>query len=77
MGHALGGLVMVKLLGQAGTIILTIAAYAVAMILVTGQKPIAFTKGCISWIWHKIITWKKERGESGKIERRAAGWPPQ
>lgn len=70
MGHAIGGLVMVKLLGKAGTIIVTLAAYAVAMILVTGQKPIAFTKASISWIWSKLTTWWEERGESNKIERR-------
>ncbi len=70
IGHGVGGLVMVKLLGQTGTIIVAITAYAVAMILVTGQKPVAFSKACIAWTWNKVRTWWKQRGESGKIERR-------
>ena len=41
-----------------------------AVILVTGQRPIVFTKACLSWTWNKIKEWKKNRGESGKIERR-------
>ena len=75
MGHCFGGLIMVKLLGQMGTIIVTLSAYAVAMILVTGQKPIAFTKACAAWIWDKITTWWHERGETGKIERREREFP--
>jgi len=70
IGHGFGGLVMVKLLGKSGTIILTLTTYAVGMILLTGQKPIAFIKGCCAYLWARIKDWWKSRGESGKIERR-------
>lgn len=70
IGHGFGGLVMVKLLGKSGTIIVTIAVYAVAMILVTGQRPIAFTRACTSWVWTRIREWWMNRRESGKIDRR-------
>ncbi|MDX1681188.1 MAG: DNA translocase FtsK 4TM domain-containing protein [Akkermansiaceae bacterium] len=70
IGNGLGGHVMVKLLGKVGTIIVALAAYPVAMILLTGQRPIVFTKACLAWIWKRITTWWKNRGESGKIERR-------
>lgn len=70
IGHALGGFVLVNLLGKIGTLIVTLAAYLVAMILVTGQKPIAFGKACVLYLWRRLREWWHNRGEAGKIERR-------
>lgn len=70
IGDGLGGFVLINLLGRVGTIIVTLAAYLTAVILITGQQPIRFIKGCCRFVWIKFGDWRESRGEKGKIARR-------
>ncbi len=72
IGDGLGGFVLGNLLGNVGTMIVTGAAYLVAMILLTGQQPIQFGKNCGKAIWVKFCEWRAGRTEAGKISKREA-----
>jgi S-DNA-T family DNA segregation ATPase FtsK/SpoIIIE len=45
-GYLLGEFVFLRLIGKVGSLILLGATYLVALILLTGQKPVGFIKGC-------------------------------
>ncbi len=72
IGDGLGGFVLVGLLGRVGTMIVTLTAYVVALILLTGQQPIRFAKECVKLLWRKFREWRMDRHEAGKIARREA-----
>jgi S-DNA-T family DNA segregation ATPase FtsK/SpoIIIE len=72
IGEGIGGFVLVNLIGRAGTMIATGAAYLVAMILLTDQQPVRFVKGCWRLLCQKIHEWRANRGELGKIAAREA-----
>lgn len=72
IGDGLGGFVLTNLLGRVGTMIVTVTAYLVAMILITGQQPIRFVKSCFKCLWVKFGEWREDRSEAGKIARREA-----
>lgn len=72
IGEGVGGFVLVNLIGRAGTMIATGAAYLVAMILLTDQQPVRFVKGCWRLLCLKIHEWRANRGELGKIAAREA-----
>jgi S-DNA-T family DNA segregation ATPase FtsK/SpoIIIE len=72
IGDALGGLTSTYAVGRAGTLILTSAAYLVALILITGQQPLHFTKTCYRLARYQFSEWQASRSESGKIAAREA-----
>ena len=72
IGEGLGGFVFTNLIGRAGTMLLTGAAYLVAMILLTGHQPVRFTKACWRLARMKFGDWRESRSESGKAAAREA-----
>jgi len=72
MGTALGGTVLEKLIGRAGTLIFTSAAYLVAVLLLTGQQPVRFTRSCVKVLGRKFREWREVRREKGKYAAREA-----
>ncbi len=72
IGAGVGGVVMMNLIGRAGTIILTSSAYLVAVILLTGHQPIRFTKACFRLMRIKFSAWRESRSEAGMAAAREA-----
>ena len=72
IGDGLGGFARTHVIGRAGTLILTSAAYLVALILLTGQQPVRFTKACYRLARKKFHEWQASRSASGKIAAREA-----
>jgi S-DNA-T family DNA segregation ATPase FtsK/SpoIIIE len=72
VGNGLGGFVMIGLLGRTGTLIITGAAYLVAMILITGQQPVAFVKSCARAAWVKYGEWRENRSEADELAAKEA-----
>jgi S-DNA-T family DNA segregation ATPase FtsK/SpoIIIE len=72
VGNGLGGFVMIGLLGRTGTLIVTGAAYLVAMILITGQQPVAFVKSCARAAWGKYGEWRENRSEADELAAKEA-----
>jgi S-DNA-T family DNA segregation ATPase FtsK/SpoIIIE len=72
VGNGLGGFVMIGLLGRTGTMIVTGAAYLVAMILITGQQPVAFVKSCARAAWEKYGEWRESRSEADELAAKEA-----
>ncbi len=72
IGEGLGGFVLTNVIGKAGTLIVTTAAYLVALILLTGQEPVRFAKACYRLIRMKFHEWQTSRSEAGKIAAREA-----
>ena len=72
VGNGLGGFVMIGLLGRTGTLIVTGAAYLVAMILITGQQPVAFVKACSRAAWEKFGEWCEKREEADELAAKEA-----
>jgi S-DNA-T family DNA segregation ATPase FtsK/SpoIIIE len=72
VGNGLGGFVMIGLLGRTGTLIVTGAAYLVAMILITGQQPVAFVKSCARAVWEKYGEWRENRSEADELAAKEA-----
>ncbi|MEO8613496.1 MAG: DNA translocase FtsK 4TM domain-containing protein, partial [Luteolibacter sp.] len=72
IGAGLGGFVLTGLIGRVGTLILTGAAYIVALILLTGQEPVRFTKACYRLIRRRFHEWQASRSAAGKIAAREA-----
>ena len=72
IGAGLGGFVLTNVIGKAGTLILTSAAYLVALILLTGQEPVRFSKACYRLARRKFHEWQTSRSAAGKIAAREA-----
>jgi S-DNA-T family DNA segregation ATPase FtsK/SpoIIIE len=72
VGDGLGGFVLTNLIGRTGTLIVTSAAYLVAVILLTGQKPVRFTKACFRLAMAKFAAWRESRSEAGRAAAREA-----
>ena len=72
MGAALGGTVLQSVIGRAGTLIFTSVAYLVAVLLLTGQQPVRFTRSCLRLIAVKFREWREARSEAGKFAAREA-----
>ena len=71
-GSGLGGLLLVPLLSRSGTLLVTGAAYLVALILLTGQPPVRFAKACCRLALVKFHNWRASRSAAGKVTARAA-----
>ena len=72
IGEGLGGFVLTRLIGRAGTLILTSGAYLIAMILLTGQQPVRFTKACLQLAREHFQAWQASRSAAGKVAAREA-----
>ena len=72
VGEALGGGVLVRLLSRAGTLLVTSAAYLIALILLTGQPPLHFTKTCWRYARMKFAQWSEARSQAGQAAAREA-----
>lgn len=72
VGNGVGGFVLTNVIGRAGTLILTTGAYLIAVILLTGQEPVRFSKTCYRLLRRKFNDWQASRSETGKIAAREA-----
>ena len=72
VGSSLGGFVLSNLISRVGTLLVTSAAYLVALILLTGQQPVRFTKACWRLGRMKFAHWRESRGKAGKAAAREA-----
>lgn len=72
VGKGLGEFVMMNLIGRVGTLLVTTSAYLIAVILLTGQQPIRFTKACCRLLKQKYSAWQASRSEEGKVAAREA-----
>jgi len=72
IGDSLGGLSLIHLIGRTGTLILATTAYLVALILLTGQRPVQFIRTCCRLVRYKLHEWQADRSASGKIAAREA-----
>ncbi|MEY4243626.1 MAG: hypothetical protein RLZZ245_1211 [Verrucomicrobiota bacterium] len=70
IGDGLGGFVLENVIGRAGTLIVSSSAYLIALILLTGQEPIRFTKLCCRVLSEKVRAWRAQRSASGKLAAR-------
>jgi S-DNA-T family DNA segregation ATPase FtsK/SpoIIIE len=74
-GYLLGEFIFLRLIGKVGSLILLSGTYIVALILLTGQKPIGFIKGCSQMLANLIARFRERREqsslESAKEELRA------
>lgn len=68
LGKVLGGELLMPLIGRLGTILLSITAYLIALILISGHTPVRFTKTCCGFIW----TLFQRRHEAGSEAARNA-----
>lgn len=72
VGYGLGGLVFVKLIGRAGTLLLLGTGYLVALLLFTGHQPIRFTKACFKLLRLRIAEAREKRSAAGAVAARQA-----
>ncbi len=72
VGHGIGGLVLTNIIGRVGTLIFATSTYLVALILLTGQHPVRFTKACYRLGRIKFHEWRENRSDAGKIAAREA-----
>lgn len=72
IGEGIGGFVLTNLIGRAGTLLVTGAIYLVAVILLTGNQPLRFSKACIKLAARKFEAWKAARSEAGKVAAKEA-----
>jgi len=70
IGGAVGGFLMVPVIGKPGTIALAGIAYLLGVIWLAGQTPIDFGRGCYRLVKTKIDAWKESRTESGRAATR-------
>ncbi|MEI8036865.1 MAG: DNA translocase FtsK 4TM domain-containing protein [Verrucomicrobiota bacterium] len=72
IGSGLGGFVLTNLISRVGTLLVTSAAYLVAVILLTGQQPVRFTKACCRLARIKFGLWRASRSAAGQAAAREA-----
>ena len=70
IGDGLGGFVLTSVIGRAGTLVLTGGIYLVAVIMLTGQQPVRFTRACCRLARRKFHEWQASRSAAGKIAAR-------
>ncbi|WP_193210465.1 DNA translocase FtsK [Luteolibacter marinus] len=63
-GYLLGEFLFLKLVGKVGSLILLGSTYLIALILLTGQKPIGFIKGCSQLVSNLVAGFREKRQES-------------
>jgi DNA segregation ATPase FtsK/SpoIIIE, S-DNA-T family len=72
IGSGVGGFVLMNLIGRTGTLLVTGAAYLIALILLTGQQPVRFTKNCVALVKEKFAAWRESRSDAGRAAARDA-----
>jgi S-DNA-T family DNA segregation ATPase FtsK/SpoIIIE len=72
VGSSVGGFVLTNLISRVGTLLVTSAAYLVALILLTGQQPVRFAKACLRLLRGKFNRWRESRSEAGQAAAREA-----
>ena len=72
IGRGVGGFTETNVIGKIGTLILATVAYAVALILLTGQEPLHFTKACVRLARIKYHQWQENRAAHEKSATREA-----
>lgn len=60
------------LVGKVGTMLISVLAYLVAMLLLTGQHPVRFVKACYRITRRRYAEWRIQRREDGKVSAREA-----
>jgi S-DNA-T family DNA segregation ATPase FtsK/SpoIIIE len=60
-------------ISRIGTTLLSGTAYLIALIFLTGQTPVQFTKACYRLARRKIHDWRARRSEAGRLIAREAG----
>lgn len=70
IGQALGGSVLMPVIGKPGTIALASIAYLLGLIWLTGQAPVDFAKGCYHLVKRRVDAWKESRTEAGRADAR-------
>lgn len=63
---------LTMVIARTGTIIVSLAAYIVSLLLLTGQHPIRFVKACYRLGKRRFTEWRNQRNEAGKIASREA-----
>ncbi|MEI6653915.1 MAG: DNA translocase FtsK 4TM domain-containing protein [Verrucomicrobiota bacterium] len=71
IGYGLGGL-LGKVIGRAGTLLLSGTAYLIALILLTGQTPVRFTQACYRLARRRFHEWRASRSVAGRMAAREA-----
>jgi DNA segregation ATPase FtsK/SpoIIIE, S-DNA-T family len=70
IGKCISDYFLTQIIGRAGTLIVTTTIYLIALILLTGQHPIRFTKTCYRLARLKFHDWQASRSAAGKIHAR-------
>jgi DNA segregation ATPase FtsK/SpoIIIE, S-DNA-T family len=70
IGKCISDYFLTQIIGRAGTLIVTTTIYLIALILLTGQHPILFTKTCYRLARLKFHDWQASRAAAGKIHAR-------
>jgi S-DNA-T family DNA segregation ATPase FtsK/SpoIIIE len=78
LGNLLGGVnasgqstgLLPMVIARAGTLLVSGAAYLVALLLLTGQHPIRFVKACYRLARIKWAAWREQKAELGKVSAR-------
>jgi len=72
IGKGLGEFVLMNLISRAGTLLVTSAAYVVALILLTDNRPIRFARACFRLVRGKFNDWRENRRETERVVTREA-----
>ena len=75
VGYLLAELVFMALLGKAGAVVVLGCVYLVSLILLTGQPPLKFVKGCWDLLGGALGGWRERRArrvEAEEANRRAS-----
>ncbi|MFD2256288.1 DNA translocase FtsK 4TM domain-containing protein [Luteolibacter algae] len=70
LGHALGGSILMPIIGKGGTLVISAIGYFIGLIWLTGQTPLEFLRDCHALVKAKIAAWKASRTEAGRAESR-------
>lgn len=68
VGNDLGGSVLMAMTGRVGTILLASILYILGLIWLTGQRPLAFFRGCYQMLRRRILQHRRNRTEAGQAE---------
>lgn len=68
IGNAVGGSLLMPIIGQTGAILLASGGYLFGLVWLTGQTPIGFGKGCYALVSARVEAWKASRTEAGRAQ---------
>jgi len=70
LGRLLADLALLPLIGKWGTLIVCGCLYLLALIWLTGQRPLRFAKGCVALVGSWIARWRERREERSQESAR-------